>query len=145
MHVSVMTRHNFFVHIRQNHKCSSTSAHKLVLPQTTPSPCSAGTSASCHAVTSRCAPFLPLSYGWLLHHLPSGCAAASHLPAPASLVAPLPHVAPSSLVILVPLVRLVVLSPIFMPPPPIRQCLHLSSCHFLSSRPYRASLRLVVT
>jgi hypothetical protein len=63
-----MARHIFLVLRRQNHKCSSTSAHKLVPPQMTPSPHSAGASASCCAVTSCRAPLLPLL--WLVVTLP---------------------------------------------------------------------------
>ena len=67
-------------------------------------------------------------------------AAASHLPAPAPLVAPLPLVVSSSpLVPLVHLARLVVVLPIFTLPPPICRGHRLLSRHCLSLRPSWAS------
>ena len=142
---------NFYGAPRQNHKCSSTSAHKLVPIRMTPSPCSAGASASCCAITSCRAPLLPLL--WLVvaspllrprHRFPSAgactscCAIASRCTvalcascasSPAGCLVTYLHAAASH-------------SPV--PLPPICRRLHLSSCRCLLSRPSQASLRLVV-
>jgi hypothetical protein len=96
------------------------------------------------------APLLHLLSGWLLRHLstrrhpPSACVSASHRAScPASCCITYCHAATSTShctaashhTPLVPLIQLVVVSPLVTPPPPVCLRLHLSAHHRLIPRP----------